>query len=125
MSKLKPIKPPPNRSHIITRIHVQASTSTTRSVEDTTTINPTYFVQKFLGNTQHILFVSPSRGTLKLEKLSNHNQDQIERIEQRTEVNLSLADTLPLGHSSLVSVSIQNTPEQPVDLEIPTDQPFD
>ena len=80
MSRPNSNKPPTPRSPIIIRIQVQDSTSTTCTVEGIITIPLASSTEPAAPQPQ-ILFVSPKRGTITLEKLRKTTQDITAKFE--------------------------------------------
>ena len=80
MSRPNTNKPPTPISPIITRIHVQSSTSTTHSVEVTIIVLLTSSSEPAATQPQ-VIFVSPTRGTLTLEQLRKSTQDTTSKFE--------------------------------------------
>ena len=127
MSSNDTSKLPPIRSAIITRNHIQASTSTTHPVERQSTVLITPVMEQVIRRLE-FLFDSPTRGTLTLKKLRNNTQEINSMVDQRTETVRSLRYALSLTRSidkSPVITNTQNTTEQGLVAKIQIDLLFE
>ena len=127
MSSNDTSKLPPIRSAIITRNHIQASTSTTHPVERQSTVLITPVMEQVIRRLE-FLFDSPTRGTLTLKKLRNNTQEINSMVDQRTEEDRSLRYALSLTRAvfkSHVNTNTQNTTQQGETPDIQIDQLFE
>ena len=79
-------------------------------VKNQTTV-PTTLVLKPVNRRPEIIFVSPTRGTLTLDKLTKSTQDITARVEQRVETCQNRRNVLsqtPMTNNSYTDTNDQN-----------------